>query len=206
MKESLLLEGRRMAKALQSARAMSPSRQLALALKLFRGFWHAPRFDRKRWILIGRSFHVEKHFAEIHLGDFVDFGSSVGIAVIGEDPMTRSVLRIGDHTHIGDRTHINCYCSISIGNRCAISWDVEILDTDIHKMLDEVGRPLRNTAPVVIEDRTWIGAHAIILKGVTIGHDSVIAAGAVVTRSVPPFSVCAGNPAQVVRASPGWIP
>ena len=54
-------------------------------------------------------------------------------------------------------------------------------------------------APVVIEDRVWIGARAIILKGVQIGHDSVIGAGAIVTRSVPPYSVVVGPAARIVR-------
>jgi acetyltransferase-like isoleucine patch superfamily enzyme len=55
---------------------------------------------------------------------------------------------------------------------------------------------------VVIEDRVWIGSRAIILKGVTLGHDSVVGAGAVVTRSVPPGSVVVGPAAQVVRTLP----
>jgi acetyltransferase-like isoleucine patch superfamily enzyme len=52
---------------------------------------------------------------------------------------------------------------------------------------------------VVIEDRVWIGARAIVLKGVTIGHDSVVGAGAIVTRSIPPYSVAVGQPARVIR-------
>jgi acetyltransferase-like isoleucine patch superfamily enzyme len=190
----------------KTMRTMNLSQQIAILLRFMRGVWHAPRFDRKRWILAGRSLHVEKRFAEIHLGDLVGFGSHIGIAVIGKSRSAKAMLRIGDHTHIGDRTHINCYHSINIGDHCAISWDVEILDTDIHTLLNETGQAIEHIAPVVIEDRVWIGAHAIILKGVTIGHDSVVAAGAVVTRSIPPFSVCAGNPATVVKASHGWIP
>ncbi|MEV7663036.1 DapH/DapD/GlmU-related protein [Paenarthrobacter sp. NPDC089316] len=58
------------------------------------------------------------------------------------------------------------------------------------------------TAPreVVIEDDVWIGARAIILPGVRVGRGSVVAAAAVVTKSVPPFSVVAGNPARVVKS------
>jgi acetyltransferase-like isoleucine patch superfamily enzyme len=52
---------------------------------------------------------------------------------------------------------------------------------------------------VVIEDRVWLGARAIVLKGVRIGHDAVIGAGAVVTSDVPPRSVAVGVPARVVR-------
>jgi acetyltransferase-like isoleucine patch superfamily enzyme len=52
---------------------------------------------------------------------------------------------------------------------------------------------------VEVGDRVWIGARAIILKGVSVGHDAMIAAGAIVTHDVPPHAVVAGNPARVVR-------
>jgi len=55
------------------------------------------------------------------------------------------------------------------------------------------------TAPVKIADNVWIGMNAVILKGVTIGENSVVAAGAVVTKPIPPNTVVAGNPAVVVR-------
>ncbi|MCC7370765.1 MAG: acyltransferase [Chloroflexi bacterium] len=76
-----------------------------------------------------------------------------------------------------------------------IARDVLIMDTDQHPLPD---RPLQ-IAPVVLEDRVWVGARAIILKGVTIGHDSIIAAGAIVTRSVPPYTVVAGPAARPIR-------
>ena len=84
---------------------------------------------------------------------------------------------------------------MTIGRDCKIARDVLIMDTDQH--------PLPGTdlvvAPVVIEDRVWIGARAIVLKGVQIGHDSVVGAGAIVTRSVPPGSIVVGTAARVIR-------
>ena len=56
-----------------------------------------------------------------------------------------------------------------------------------------------STRPVTIEDDVWIGANAVILPGVTLGKHSVVAAGSVVSRSVPPYSVCAGSPAKVIK-------
>ena len=53
--------------------------------------------------------------------------------------------------------------------------------------------------PIVIEDDCWLGAGSAVLAGVTVGHDSVVAAGAVVTRDVPPYSVVGGVPARVLR-------
>ena len=55
-------------------------------------------------------------------------------------------------------------------------------------------------APVVIGQRAWIGLNAYVGKGVTIGDESIVAAGSVVTRDVPPYSLVAGNPAQVLKA------
>ena len=57
-----------------------------------------------------------------------------------------------------------------------------------------------NSAPIRIEDKVWIGMDALILKGVTIGEGSVVAARSVVTKDVPPYSLVAGNPARVVKS------
>ena len=64
---------------------------------------------------------------------------------------------------------------------------------------DRPPRPKLKTVPVKICDNVWIGMNAIILKGVTIGENSVVAAGAVVTKSVPANVVVAGNPAVVIK-------
>ncbi len=64
---------------------------------------------------------------------------------------------------------------------------------DVHEKLPE------NDAPVVIEDDVWCGANVTILKGVTIGHSSIVAAGSVVTRSFPPYSIIGGVPAKLLR-------
>ena len=56
------------------------------------------------------------------------------------------------------------------------------------------------SAPIRIEDKVWIGMDVLILKGVTIGEGSVVAARSVVTKSIPPYSLVAGNPARVVKS------
>jgi acetyltransferase-like isoleucine patch superfamily enzyme len=104
---------------------------------------------------------------------------------------------------------------IEIGSHCLISWNVGIADSDFHPLepaqrlidahalapfyKDRPARPKLETRPVKISDNVWIGMHAIILKGVMIGENSVVAAGAVVTKSVPANTVVAGNPAVVVK-------
>jgi acetyltransferase-like isoleucine patch superfamily enzyme len=106
-----------------------------------------------------------------------------------------ATIRIGTGTYLNRNTEIVAAESVTIGRDCKIARDVMIMDTDQH--------PIPGAAlvvrPVTIEDRVWIGARAIVLKGVTIGHDAIVAAGSVVTRDVPPRALAAGVPARVVR-------
>jgi len=91
---------------------------------------------------------------------------------------------------------------IAIGNNVAIGANTIVMDTDFHPLDAALRRlePSRGaTRPVVIEDDVFIGVNCLILKGVTIRRGSVIGAGSVVTGSVPPHVVAAGNPARVVR-------
>lgn len=62
---------------------------------------------------------------------------------------------------------------------------------------------IKTYEPVRIEDDVWIGSRAVILPGLTIGNGAIIGAGAVVTKSVPPFAICAGNPARIIRYRTG---
>ena len=73
-----------------------------------------------------------------------------------------------------------------------------ISDADWHGIYDRA-KPVGKTKPVVFEDNVWIGDSAIICKGVRIGKNSIIGAGAVVTKDVPPNSIFAGNPAILVK-------
>jgi acetyltransferase-like isoleucine patch superfamily enzyme len=91
---------------------------------------------------------------------------------------------------------------IKIGNNVAVGTNSVIVDTDFHPIKPEDRRlyPAEGkTADVMIDDDVFIGMNCLILKGVTIGQGSVIGAGSVVTRSVPPGTIVAGNPAQSIR-------
>ncbi len=175
-------------------------------LSVVRGARFRSRLDSRGYVLAGRRVSIVKRHAEIHFGRYVSLGDETGIAVVGRSDRDRAALWIGAGTYLQARVHLNCQAAVRIGERCSISWDVEIIDTDFHQVVTEDGSPHQIRAPIVIEDRVWIGARAIILKGVTIGHDSIVGAGAVVTKSVPPFSLCVGNPARVVRTVLGWQP
>lgn len=120
---------------------------------------------------------------------------------------------IGDRTIIHPYAHIGAVDRVSIGDDCLFASGVYITDHD-HNMNDPDNVAARNgrdwvSAPVVIGDKVWIGEKACVLKGVTIGRCSIIGAGSVVTRSVPPYSIAAGVPARVIRrfdhASKKWV-
>lgn len=107
---------------------------------------------------------------------------------------------LGDHSGIGINARINGTCSI--GKHVMMGTDVVVITrnhafdrTDIPMM--EQG--FEEERPVVIGDDVWIGDRVIILPGVTVGDGSILAAGSVVTRDVPPYSVVAGVPAKVIR-------
>lgn len=112
-------------------------------------------------------------------------------------------LTLGKNSYM-NQSLIQCASSITIGDNCAIAGDVLIQDTDFHTVLDENGHEKPVSKPIVIGNNVWICAKATILKGVTIGDGAIVAAGAVVTKSVPPHSLVAGNPAKVIRENVAW--
>ena len=105
-------------------------------------------------------------------------------------------LTIGDDVRING-AHISVSNSVIIGNQVSIAPYVLIMDNDYHKVEDNRAEGM--PSPIVIEDRVWIASKATILKGVTIGEGSTVAAGAVVTKDVPPRTVVAGVPAKVIK-------
>jgi galactoside O-acetyltransferase len=120
-------------------------------------------------------------------------------------------IEIGDRSFVG-LANLTCYRRIVIGHDALVSWGVTIVDHDSHNLNWELRRnDVREWAegrkdwsnvphsPVVIANKVWIGFNVTVLKGVTIGEGAVVAACAVVTKDVPPYTLVAGNPAQIIR-------
>lgn len=106
---------------------------------------------------------------------------------------------IGDYTRIG--LHNTIIGPVNIGHHVNLAQGITLTALnhnfeDSEKRIDEQGV---STTPVVIEDDVWIGANAVILPGVRVGTHSVVAAGAVVTKEVPPHSIVAGIPAKIIK-------
>lgn len=174
-----------------------------------------------------RKQQKKKFIRDFHLqGDKIDirppFLSILGkeYISIGKDFVTLPYLRIecmanykGEAFHpsliIGDNVTLNAYCHIActnkiqIGNNVLVGSNVLITDHS-HGALEETDVPfaerkLQSKGPVVIEDNVWIGEHACIMPGVTIGTGSIVGANAVVTKDVPPYSIVGGVPAKIIK-------
>lgn len=168
-----------------------------------RGVLRFYQIDSPHLVLMGHGTIINKHNGRFTTDGvcLLRPGCRIGIISRGEQP---AHLHIGEGTELGDRTIINVSQRVQIGARCSISWDCEIGDTDFHQVILADGQRPSITEPVVIEDDVWVGTRCLILKGVTIGHHSVIAAGSVVHRSMPPYSLVAGNPARRIGEVAGW--
>lgn len=105
-----------------------------------------------------------------------------------------SIITIGKNSGFSG-VSIGCFDSIRIGNNVKVGSNSLITDGDWHYEDPRSSEP----RPVIIEDNVWIGFNCIILKGVTIGANSVIGAGSVVTKSIPPNCIAAGNPAKIIK-------
>ena len=147
----------------------------------------------RRITLRGRAHIVND--GRMIFGDRVRLDSTVAMLELVTLP--DAVLEVGNNVFINFGSSIVAASRVSIGDDCLIGTHVMVMDCDFHRVEDKAwdttGRP------IVIEDRAWLGNRSIILKGITVGHDAVVAAGAVATKNVPPRTVVAGNPARVVR-------
>lgn len=122
-------------------------------------------------------------------------------------------ITIGEWCYVGVGTRIWSGASIDIGNRVLISHSVNIFDNLSHpiraaerheqaRQIFSTGHPKRlslDDRPIKICDDAWIGACAMVMRGVAIGEGGIVAAGAVVTKDVPAYSIVAGNPATIIR-------
>jgi maltose O-acetyltransferase len=127
---------------------------------------------------------------------------------VGEDVDVRPPLYVdyGVHLSIGARTFVNYglvaldVAAITIGEHVQIATNVQLLAAR-HPLEPSPRRALwESSAPITIGDNAWLGGGVIVLPGVTIGRDTVVGAGAVVTRDLPAGVLAVGNPARIVRA------
>ena len=139
--------------------------------------------------------------ASITIGNRNCFRSSATSNLIGINrPCIISALEPESSVRIGDDcgfsgTVIGCFASISIGHRVKCGANTLITDGDWHAEDPRSSKP----RPIVIGDDVWLGVNVTVMKGVTIGANSLIGAGSIVTKDIPANVIAAGNPCVVIR-------
>lgn len=202
---------------------------VAARVSMVRSAWYSLRF--KGIVLVGRGTRVHIHrTASVRLapGAMLMFGLAhdtptgtvvrlrprAVLEISGRVQVMRGAtltvgydarLHIGGGTFLNDGAAVVCDQEVSIGRDCAISWGARILDTDVHQLV-RGGAVGARRAPVSLGDHCWVGAGAMVLKGVQLGRDCVVGAGAVVTRSAGPGELLVGSPACRSAEHVSWVP
>jgi len=139
-------------------------------------------------------------------GSPIEIGQNITIVATSDRKIRLSVwprhpgnarIKIGDNVIICPGVRISAAAEILIGSNSMIAHGVYITDSDWHDIYDRIA--MGEPKPVCLEQNVWVGDSAIICKGVTIGENSIVGAGAVVTASVPANCVVGGNPAKVIK-------
>lgn len=172
--------------------------------KLYIKYKLAPQmtsFGKHHFIV--KPWYVEVFGAPIHIGDHLtimgcrDRKTHLTVWTAAYKEKVPGI-KIGDHVLISPGVRVSAANSIEISDNCMLASGVYITDSDWHDIYDRA-RPAPERSRVVLEENVWVGDSAIICKGVTIGKNSVIGAGSVVTSDVPENVIAAGNPARVIR-------
>jgi acyl-[acyl carrier protein]--UDP-N-acetylglucosamine O-acyltransferase len=137
---------------------------------------------------------IVENLGEMHFSDEVRIWSAIVQAKLYTGK--KGKLIVGKNARLNG-VHIDAQQLVQIGNNVRIAPYTIILDSDFHDIANHFGDGA--IKPVIIQDNVWIATRATILKGVTIGENAVVAAGAIVTKDVPANSVVAGIPARVIK-------
>ncbi len=176
-------------------------------LYLARSYFYYQLSFKKKFTHIGAIPNVWGIWNVVVYGPNISIGKGV-VIVAGNGYRTNlSTIKLGDiegSITIGDNVlvmngvRVSSASSITIGDGCMLGNFCYLSDSDWHDIHDRTCMP-GGSAPIVLERGAWIGDSAIVLKGVRIGENSIVGAGAVVTKDVPSNVIVAGNPARVVK-------
>lgn len=119
------------------------------------------------------------------------------------------IIEVGHNTHFSGKTHIACIegKKVHIGERCLFSDTITFRTGDSHSILDSDGKRINKAKDITIGDHVWIGQQVIVLKGATVGADSIVGTGALLTgKTYDSNSIIAGAPAKIVKQHVSWDP
>lgn len=124
------------------------------------------------------------------------FSTIAKVEIVVEDD---GILDIGDDVIVNYGASIAATREVRIGAGSLVGMHVMLMDNDYHRLEPERRHERPESAPIILEENVWLGARVIVLRGVTIGANSAIAAGSVVTKDIPPNVFAAGAPAKVLK-------
>ncbi len=148
------------------------------------------------------------HFRIRGSGHCIEFGENCRVSRGGvlwfED--RNGLLQVGSGTTMVEvHVAVTEKSKVIIGEDCMFANDIDIRTGDSHSVIDtQTGERLNFAGDVVINRHVWIAPHTVVLKGVNIGENSIIATGAVVTKSCKPGVIIGGNPARVIKTGVSW--
>jgi acetyltransferase-like isoleucine patch superfamily enzyme len=142
-----------------------------------------------------------QNFGQMEIGDRVRIASTTSQLelVAGRDGR----LEIGERTFINYGGSISADKLVKIGPRCNIGTYAIIMDNSFHRLEPDRRDEKPPSKPIVLEENVFLGARVTVLPGVTIGENSAVGAGSVVTRDIPPNVIAVGAPARVIKKLPG---
>ena len=149
-----------------------------------------------------KPWHVEIFGGPVHLGDYSTLIATPDRKVrltVWSDLRGEGRIVIGKYCLICPGVRISAATEIIVGESCMLAQGAFLTDADWHGVYDR-SESIGRTIPTRIGDNVWIGDSVIVCKGVQIGENSIIGAGAVVSRDIPANVVAAGNPAVVLKA------
>ena len=161
-----------------------------------------PQFDQ-----LGQGFSFVKPWYVKIFGSNIEFGDYVNVIADSDMKVRLTVwseikgkgrIKVGNYCLICPGVRISSAEEIIIEDNCMLASRAYITDSDWHDTYDRIA-PIGKMAPIKLESNVLIGDSAIVCKGVTIGENSIVGAGAVVVNDVPANSIAAGNPAKVVK-------
>lgn len=169
-----------------------------------RGFSRGkPRWVECLWLLVQWLFIRSQIPGSAHRRVILRlFGARIGNGVTIKPGLRVKFpwrLTIGSHSWLGEDVWIDNLADVSIGSHCCLSQDV-YLCTGNHDW--SASRFDLRVSPIIVGDRAWIAARAIIAPGVTVREGSILALGSVATKTTLPWTIHAGNPAEPIRARP----
>lgn len=158
------------------------------------GYGKVGIFDNKKsrsiWEVSGTVIFKGK----CHIGN----GSKISVGSSGK-------LVIGQNFKISAETSIVAFSEIQIGNNCLLSWDILVMDTDFHKLKDELGNIINTPSPIIIGDKVWIGCRCLVLKGTVIPNNCVIGADSVVSKVLEKDNcLSVGSPCNLIKEDISW--